>query len=182
MRSTRFALFAAIATLAIAPLADAKLSRTSDAAKAHFHSVTNISMAIDGDTPEVAVAEEGANIKVTVTLTNLTTGITLRDKHARELLEVGKFPTTTLTVPRALLKFPADGAKSEGDVPGSMNLHGQDKPVTFHYAASRRGAAISVTGSVALDITNFGMSEPSHLGIKVKKDVTVEVAFVAQDL
>jgi polyisoprenoid-binding protein YceI len=182
MNRIRTAALVGLATVCFVGLADAKLSRTSDAANAHFHASGPAGMAIDGNTPDVAVQDDGTNVKVVVTLTNLTTGVQLRDDHTRnKYLEVGKYSTATLTVARSALKFPADGGTTSGDAPGTMNIHGKDKAITFHYTASKKGAAITVAGSAALDITDYGINVPSYLGVSVKKDVSVDVKFVATD-
>lgn len=182
MKTRHIAVFAGLATLAFVGFADAKLTRTTDAAKAHFHASGPAGMAIDGNTPDVTVNDDGTTVKVVVALGNLTTGVTLRDDHTRnKYIEVGKFPNATLSVARSALKFPADGATTSGDAQGTMNIHGKDKTVTFHYTASKKGAAISVVGNAALDITDFGITVPSYLGVTVKKDITVDVSFVATD-
>ena len=183
MTKSKLATTLAVAILAVAGLADAKLSRVGDqAAKAHFHASGPAGMAIDGSTTDVAVTDDGTSLKVVVTLSKLETGVKLRDEHTREkYLEVGKYPTATLTVARSALKFPSDGASSTGDAQGTMNIHGKDKAVTFHYSATKKGAAISVSGNVALDITDYGINVPSYLGITVKKDVAADVSFVAAE-
>lgn len=183
MTKSKLAALIGVATLSLAGLADASLHRVADqAAKAHFHASGPAGMAIDGNTSDVSVADDGTNVKVVVALDKLATGVTLRDEHTRnKYLEVGKYPNATLSVPRAALKFPADGATSTGDAQGTMNIHGKDKAVTFHYTASKKGGAISVTGNVGIDITDFGINVPSYLGVTVKKDVAIDVSFVAQE-
>ncbi len=183
MKSRQIAIFAGLATLAIAGLADAKLARvTTEAAKAHFHASGPAGMGIEGNTTDVSVADDGTTLKVIVALGNITTGISLRDDHTRnKYLEVGKFPNATLSVPRASLKFPADGGTTSGDVQGTMNIHGHDKAVTLHYAAAKKGASITIAGTTPLDITDFGINVPSYLGVTVKKDITVDISFVATD-
>ena len=183
MKVSKLAVLFGVATLSLAGLADAGLHRLSDqAAKAHFHASGPAGMAIDGSTSDVTVNDDGTNVKVVVALANLATGVNLRDEHTRnKYLEVGKFPNATLTVPRGALKFPADGATSTGDAQGTMNIHGKDKAVTFHYQATKKGAAIAVSGSVSVDITDFGINVPSYLGVTVKKDVSIDVAFAAAD-
>ncbi len=183
MKSRRIAVFVGLATLAIAGLADAKLARvTTEAAKAHFHASGPAGMSIDGSTTDVSVADDGTSVKVVVALGSLTTGIALRDDHTRnKYIEVSKYPNATLTVARSALKFPADGGSTSGDAQGTMNIHGKDKAVTFHYTAAKKGTAITIVGNAPLDITDFGINVPSYLGVTVKKDITVDVSFVATD-
>lgn len=183
MNRTTAAALVGLSTLCLVGLADAKLSRvTTEAAKAHFHASGPAGMGIDGNTSDVSVSDDGTTVKVVVALDKLATGVTLRDEHTRnKYIEVAKYPNATLSVARSALKFPADGATSTGDAQGTMNIHGKDKTVTFHYSASKKGAAITITGNAALDITDYGINVPSYLGVTVKKDITVDVSFVAND-
>ncbi len=91
---------------------------------------------IEGTTTELAVAEDGGNVSITVPLANLTTGIALRDRHMKEkYLEVQTYPSATLVIARGALKFPPNGEKVEVTVPGTIKLHGQAKAVSVHYGA-----------------------------------------------
>jgi polyisoprenoid-binding protein YceI len=180
MRTSRIAAFFTVAALAVAPLAHAKLGNASGAS-ANFHASGPAGLAIDGKTSDVTVADDGANVMVTVKLAAIDTGVGLRNDHTKKALETDKFPDAMLTVPRAALKFPADGASSEGDAKGSLKIHGTPKDVTFHYKASKKGAAITVEGSTRVNVDEFGIKRPSYLGVTVKQDVDLKVTFTAQD-
>jgi polyisoprenoid-binding protein YceI len=134
-------------------------------------------MKIEGTTPDLKVSSTDANVVVTVPLSNLSTGISLRDRHMKDIyLEVGKFPETTLTIARAQLKVPPKGAAVQADVPATLTLHGQSKPVSVHYDA-RSDAALVVTGRLHVVMTDFGITVPSYLGVTVKPDVDVNATF-----
>lgn len=164
-------------------VADAAFSGRSGA-KASFTASGPAGLEIVGTTSDLAVTEDpqGA-VAVTVTLGTLTTGISLRDKHMREkYLEVQTYPTAVLRVPRAALKVPASGQSGTFDVPGTMTLHGTTKPVTFHYTAKNDGqTTYAVTGSIKLDMTDYGIQKPSYMGLAVKPSVDVAVSFTADD-
>src|SRR4051812_19234321 len=113
MRSSIFAVPAA-ALLTFSLVAEAKLT-TTGAGSAGFKAAGPAGMNIDGKTSEVTVDDDGTMVAVTVKLANIDTGMSLRNKHTKEDLEADKYPTTTLRVPRAALKFPAPGAQSSGD-------------------------------------------------------------------
>jgi polyisoprenoid-binding protein YceI len=139
-------------------------------------------MKIVGNTPDVAASDDGQTVTITVTLTHLTTGIELRDKHMREkYLEVQTYPTAVLTVPRVALSFPAAGATQSGDPQGSVALHGQTRPATFHYSATNDAGNYRVDGTVHINMRDFGITVPNYLGVTVKPDVDVDVHFAATD-
>jgi len=131
---------------------------------------------IEGSTGELQVVDDGTNLTVTIPLANLTTGISLRDKHMKDYLETAKYPTATLTVARGALKIPAAGAV-EADAPGTLSLHGQTKPVSVHYDSKWDGSVFATHGRVHLLMTDFGITVPSYLGVTVKPDVDVNANF-----
>jgi polyisoprenoid-binding protein YceI len=184
MHTTRRALFAStalgLAALTLSLVAHAKLSKTG-AATAGFKVAGPAGLNIDGKTSDVAVADDGTTITITVQLANLDTGVGLRNDHTKKALEATKFPTVTLAVPRSALKFPAAGAESSGDAKGQMTIHGVTKDVAFHYAAKLAGDTYSVTGSTRINMNDFGVNAPSYLGVTVKPDVDINTAFQAKD-
>lgn len=166
-----------LAALSLAPLAaDAKLAASGTSSVA-FSAAGPAGLKIAGTTADFGVSEDSGNVTITVPLKNLTTGIGLRDKHMREkYLEVGKYPDAVLTVSRASLKVP--GA---GDATGNVKLHGKAKDLPFHYDTRRDGQVIKVTGSLRLNMKDFGIEVPTYMGVTVKPDVDVTVSFGAQE-
>jgi polyisoprenoid-binding protein YceI len=161
----------ALATLAAQP-----------GARVAFTAAGPAGMKIVGTTSELAAAGDAKNVSVTVTLTHLTTGIDLRDKHMREkYLETPTYPTAVLIVPRTSIVFPAAGASTTADAQGTLTLHGQTKPSAFHYTATNDGASYRVDGLIHVNMQSYGINVPSYLGITVKPDVDVEVHFTATD-
>lgn len=151
-------------------------------ARVAFTAAGPAGMKIVGTTTELVAGGDAQTITVTVTLTHLVTGIDLRDKHMREkYLETPTYPTAVLTVPRASIQFPAAGASSTADAQGTLTLHGQSKPVAFHYSATNDGATYRVDGTFRVNMQNHGITVPSYLGITVKPDVDVEAHFTATD-
>jgi len=168
------------ATVLVAAVASAKLAKAGGGT-AGFHAGGPAGMSIDGTSSDVNVADDGSTVTITVGLSALTTGISLRDKHMKDALETDKYATTTLSVPRGSLKIPAAGASSSGDAGGTMKLHGQSKAVTVHYTAKNDGGVISVTGNTTVNMSDFGIKPPSYLGVTVKNDVAVNTKFVCKD-
>lgn len=181
-RLARYALVpAAFATLAAFASGDAlaKLAKGGDA-NVSFTATGPGGLKIVGTTSDLQVAD-GDKIVVTVPLKNLDTKIELRNKHMREkYLEVDKYPDAVLTVARSEVKVPQSGEVSS-EASGTMKVHGKEKNVRFKYTAKRNGDKIGVTGSVRLDIDDYGIEKPSFMGATVKRDVDVNVSFVVSD-
>ena len=170
LRSLRFAsAFSAFTLVTI--VAQAKLARSGDA-QVSFSASGPGGLSIVGTTSELAVAEAGEDLVVTVPLKNLDTKIELRNKHMKEkYLEVGKYPNAELRVAKSAVQAPS------GKATGQLSLHGQTKPVTFSYATKPDGAATGVTSSFHLNTNDFGIEKAGYAGISVKPDIDVNVSF-----
>jgi polyisoprenoid-binding protein YceI len=132
---------------------------------------------IDGTTSEFKLTDDGTNLVIVVPLGNLATGISLRDKHVRDDLEVSKYPEASIAISRSTLKFPPTGARSEAEATGTLTLHGQTKPVSIHYDAKADGSTITTHGKIHFNFNNFGVVAPSYLGVTVKPDTDVNATF-----
>jgi polyisoprenoid-binding protein YceI len=168
---------AALASIvALVATAHAELS-TASGARVRFLA-NGTAMKFEGTTNDLDAEEHDGQLTLSVPLANLTTGIALRDRHMKEkYLEVQKFPKALLTVARGALKVPARGARVEADVAGTMQLHGQTRPVSVHYAAEGTGTSTTARGTVHLNMNDFGIVIPSYLGVTVKPDVDVIATF-----
>jgi polyisoprenoid-binding protein YceI len=161
--------------------ADAALSKHGTAAVS-FDARATGGLAIRGTTSDLRVAEQGRHVVVTVPLASLTTGIALRDKHMREkYLEVAKYPEAQLKVPRDALVFPSASSPSSRTLDGHLTIHGRTRPTSFRYEASRHGDVFRVAGTVRVDMTDHGIEQPSFMGVKVAKDVSVNVRFEVKE-
>ena len=133
---------------------------------------------IEGTGNELQAQDKADALVVVVPMAKVTTGIGIRDTHMHEkYLEVGKYPTAELVVPRPGLKFPVDGASVDATAPGTMTIHGKARPVTFHYKAVRNGKAYDVQGDVHVNMNDYGIETPTYLGITVKPPVDINVSF-----
>jgi polyisoprenoid-binding protein YceI len=164
-------------------LADASFVARPNA-NVSFTAVGPAGMHIVGTTHDLVVQEDpqGA-ISITVALSGVTTGIGLRDKHMREkYLQVQSYPTAVLKVSRASLKLPKSGEGGAFDGEGTLTIHGKTKPVSFHYSAKSDGkSAYDVSGSMKIDMNEYGIETPKYLGITVKPAVDLSVSFTAED-
>jgi len=179
---TRLRSIALVGVLVALPF-DALATLTAQpGARVTFNAAGPAGMKIVGTTSELAAADDGTNITVTVTLTHLTTSMDLRDKHMREkYLEVQTYPTTVLTVPRSALTIPAAGATQSGDAQGTLTLHGQTKPAQFHYSVVNNAGSYQVDGTIHIKMGDFAMAVPTYAGLGVKPDVDVDVHFTTVD-
>jgi polyisoprenoid-binding protein YceI len=168
------------ASLTILTVSASGLAAFSGASESHvgFEATGPAGLKITGTTVDLAASEDSGNVVITVNLANLSTGIGLRDQHMRDkYLEVPKFPTTTLSVPRASLKIPAGSEKTEADVQGTLTLHGQSHPVTVHYDSKTDGGTLFSHGKFHVNMNDYGITVPSYLGVTVKPDVDVTASF-----
>jgi len=171
---------ALLAMVTFSLVAAAKLNKTGSSSTS-FKAAGPAGLSIEGTTADMTVADDGTTVTITIPLANIDTGIGLRNEHTKKALEVGTYPTTTLTVARSALKFPAAGAESSGDAKGSLTLHGQTKDISFHYVAKLNGNTYEVKGTSKINVDDFGVKRPSYLGVTVKPDVDLTTAFQAQD-
>ncbi|MGO8997232.1 MAG: YceI family protein [Polyangiaceae bacterium] len=166
-----------IAVASISVAAYAAFSSPRDARVA-FAAAGPAGLKIEGATSELKVLEEGGNVVVDVPLANLATGIALRDQHMKEkYLEVAKYPDAALTVARSALKVPASGGQLTADAPGTLKLHGQERPVTVRYDAASDADGLTVHGKLHIRMDEFGIAIPSYLGVTVKPEVDITASF-----
>jgi polyisoprenoid-binding protein YceI len=133
---------------------------------------------IEGQTPDLEIRDDGEKLSVIVPLKKLSTGIGLRDRHMKEkYLETDKYPNAELRVTRADLRVPVAGGREEASAKALLMLHGQEKPVAFNYRASESDGLFSVTGTLRLNMAEFGIDAPSFMGATVRPDVEVRASF-----
>jgi polyisoprenoid-binding protein YceI len=155
----------------------AALSSPNDA-KVSFQASGPAGLKIEGSTPELKVSDQDGNVSLEVPLGKLATGIELRDRHMKEkYLEVPKYPSTTLVVPRGALKLPPAGGSIEVDAPGTLTLHGKTRPVTVHYDAKADATGFAAHGKFRVNMGEYGITVPTYLGVTVKPEVDVSASF-----
>jgi polyisoprenoid-binding protein YceI len=178
-RPSRLALSLSVASvLAVGAIADAKLT-SSGASAVEFHASGPMGLKINGKSSVVQVDSDDKNVTITVPLSNLDTGMSLRNTHMKDkYLETSKYPNAVLVVPKTSAGYPNGGS---GNASGNMTLHGVTKPVTFHYDVKKGTGEYAVSGTVHLNMTDFKIEEPSFAGAKVKPDVDVDISFHAKE-
>ena len=102
----------------------------------------------------------------TVDMTAFTTGMSLRDKHMRDkYLEVGKFKDAFFDLDPWTLT--ADSSQFKG----KLTIKDVAKPV-FGTAVYREG---TLKAEMEIHLSDWPIGVPSHLGVTVAEDVTVNV-------
>jgi len=174
----RFAAAAAALSFALAASADLA---SIGAADVQFHVVGPAGMKIDGTSEKLSASETDGKLTISAPLTNLKTGIGLRDKHLRGYLKTDKHPQATLVVERSKLKQPGDNQIVQGRARGDFTLNGVTKAVNFDYKAKRTGSDYHVKGRTQIDIRDFKVEVPCYLGVCVEPQVTINVIFKLRD-
>ena len=120
------------------------------------------------------------HLTVSVDLRALKSDNAVRDQHMHErLLEVGRFPRAVFTATEFRPSNGAGKESGEGTLSGTLMLHGVERPVTLPIRFSLNGTTLRGEGALSVKLTDFQMTPPSLLGIKVRDQVTVEIHLVA---
>ena len=118
-------------------------------------------------------------LSVSVAPVGLKSDNALRDRHMYEdLLEAGRFPAATF----ASTEFRLDGSDTagiRGTLLGILTLHGVDRPVTVPVRFAVDGETLRGEGTLSVNLTDFAMTPPRLLGLKVRNEVVVEIRLVA---
>ncbi|MFY0567448.1 YceI family protein [Archangium lansingense] len=155
----------------------AQVERVGDAT-ARFNGKGPGGFKLEGTTHELSIKDDGQTVTYVVPLATLKTGIDLRDRHMREkYLQTDKYPDAVLVVPWSAIRLPESGQAVTQTVTGQLSLHGKTKDVPVTYTVRRNGEVYETTGSVPLNIKDFGIDIPSYLGVTVKPDIETSVAF-----
>src|SRR5438132_283537 len=103
---------------------------------------------IEGKSADVLVEEDASALTFKVPIAPIDTGIGLRDRHLREMLEAEKFPDAILRIPLSELTFPKERQPAEGTAKGDLTLRGQSRPVEVHYRAEPAATSKFLLGLV----------------------------------
>lgn len=125
---------------------------------------------------------EMTSATVTVQIANLASvdsvagyNVTNRDRIVQRSLDVSAFPTATFTAQSITLPAGADsGQLVTFSVPGQLTVHGVTKAVTANLQLRVSGATAQIAGTIATNMTDFGVSPPSIGFTTVQPAVTIE--------
>lgn len=100
---------------------------------------------------------------IVVKLNNIKTGISLRDRHAKEkYLETSKFPEAVLVK--------AEGQNGKGK--GLIRIRGIEKEVAGEYVA--QGGYLKA--KFPLKVSDFGITGVKYMGVGVKDEIVINVS------
>lgn len=125
------------------------------------------------------------NGEMAVDLRTLDTGIALRNEHLKEkYLHVDAQPGFD----RAMLSNIQAGISSaeipSGERPftARLQLHGAVRQVSGRVSIRQQGTDVYVEASFPVRLSEFGIPAPRYLGVGVKEEVSVRVAFTASSV
>ncbi|TMB96984.1 MAG: YceI family protein [Chloroflexi bacterium] len=135
-------------------------------------------MAISGDATS---GYQVNGITITAVLTSLHSvdsvagrDVTQRDGYVSRQMNLQQFPNATFTASAVTVPGPVTGQTVDLSIPGKLTVHGVTKDVTATAKAQIAGGKLEVAGSVAMDMTDYGVSPPSVPFTTVDSQVTVE--------
>jgi polyisoprenoid-binding protein YceI len=100
--------------------------------------------------------------------------VSQRDGVVSRQLEVQQFPNATFTATGAAIPGPVTGSPVSTTVQGALTIHGVTKTVTATVQSQVVGGKIEVAGSVAADMSEFGVTPPFAPFVTVDSQVVVE--------
>ena len=120
--------------------------------------------------------------ELSVDLSTIDTGISLRNQHMRDnYLEVGKGIGYDKAVLSNVEAGDLSGEFKDGARPFSARLllHGTTRPVSGRATLKRQGTAVRLEASFPVRLSDYSIPDPRYLGVGVAKEVTVRASFVA---
>jgi polyisoprenoid-binding protein YceI len=138
---------------------------------------------------QVAIAPAGGSYQltaatITVSLSSLASvdsvagyNVTNRDRIVQRSLEVDSFPSAVFVAdPTTLPANAAGGQAVSVSVPGKLTVHGVTRDVTANLQLRVSGGTAQVVGTIATNMTDFGVSPPAIGFTTVQPAVTIEVS------
>src|SRR2546430_8047867 len=101
--------------------------------------------------------------------------VTNRDRIVQQSLNVSSFPTAVFEAESvALPAGAATGQTVTVSVPGKLTIHGVTKDVTANLQLRVSGTSAQIAGTIATNMTDFGVNPPSIGFTTVQPAVTIE--------
>lgn len=138
-------------------------------------------------TGQVVIAQSGTTYEmtsatITVQLANLASvdsvagyNVTNRDRIVQQSLDVRSYPTATFTAQSVALPTGANSGQAVTvSVPGQLTVRGVTKPVTATIQLRVTGSTAQIAGTIATNMTDFGVSPPTIGFTTVQPAVTIE--------
>lgn len=123
-----------------------------------------------------------AGSTVTVDLNTVTSDSQKRDEDFRnDILHTDQYPTATFTTTQSVdVSSLTTSGTATVSVPGTLNIHGVEKPVTIEMSISHNNNVVNVVGNSTLTWTDFGVTPPSMPGMSVHDTGQIEFSLNLQ--
>ncbi len=121
-------------------------------------------------------------VSITVQLAGLASvdqvagyNVTNRDRLVMGALDVGQFPTAVFQAQSVTVPAGADSGQAVSiSVPGQLTIHGVTKTVTATVQLQVSGSTAQAAGSLAISMSDYGISPPRAPFTTVQTAVTIE--------
>src|SRR5256886_11749134 len=140
-------------------------------------------------TGQVSIAQSGTTYQLTSATVAVRLGslasvdqvagynVTKRDRSVQGSLGVSSFPTAVFVAQPVTLPAGVEtGQTVNVTVPGKLTIHGVARDVTANLQLRVSGTAVEIAGTIATNMTDFGISPPSIGFTNVQPAVTIEVS------
>lgn len=107
-------------------------------------------------------------------LKSIKTGISLRDDHMRDALEVDKYPKTRFSG-KIVDGFPEKGETVQTTVRGDYTIHGVTKKVEVTGTTKWQGDRLMIKGSFPIKITEYDIEPPSVMFMTVYDEHEIRI-------
>jgi len=199
MRVRSFFLGAALALTAIPALAQERAfevregggSRAQFTSDAPLERMTGTSTGVSGSFTADPAALASAHGTIEVRVATIRTGIDLRDHHLQSdtWLDAARFPTAKFELLRVTgATSITPGQETRVTLHGRFSVHGQTRPVTAQarvtWTAGPNGTAggsVRIRARFRIRLTDYGVTVPAVVALKVNNEITVDVNLVANE-
>jgi polyisoprenoid-binding protein YceI len=89
-------------------------------------------------------------------------------------MDLQQFPNATFSAASASVPGPVTSQVVDVSIPGRLTIHGVTKDVTATAKAQVVSGRIEIAGTIAIDMTDYGVSPPSVPFTTVDSQVTIE--------
>lgn len=116
------------------------------------------------------VSKEIKSVATVVKVQSFDSGNSNRDSHAIEVLDALKHPNIT---------FVSNEIEQSGEnltVKGKLNFHGITKPITLKAVRKDTKLATTITGTMNVNMTEYGVEPPGLMGMTTKENIRIDFA------
>jgi polyisoprenoid-binding protein YceI len=135
------------------------------------------------------VERDGGNLRVdkieaTIAVKSIATGMALRDEHMRRYI----FTTSDGKMPDLRFEAPAVACGPQGErasdvtcqVKGELSIRGVARPFSLALKVRPDGAAYRASGDAIIELSDYGIEQPSQFGVKTSNEIQLRLEFTAK--